>query len=330
MKIYFENDGIILSVDSTVFNRPLFDGIILDASSTIMSHNTIIKTVNGVVHEYNWSVKGNKIICHGKGEWCNETLEYDIEGYTHYATSLKYSGFWHMRPNIQVLVSNEKLNAIVGLTKWNFKKWKSRVRVIQYLNCCKGMDMTFVNSKNECFSPYKSLLVQHSRKHHWVFKDGEYRNNPVVCGFAPDWIPDFFYVDRLCRSSVDTDHETITRFHQDNATCGIWGSIEEPEFMKIIDKLMKNKSERKKSANPGFRSGGKIMSKKDIMEAEEFRQAMVEADMMEAEINAESDMMEAENAVSDQEILDDIAKWKADQDHRDECDYWDSAIPEWM
>lgn len=62
------------------------------------------------------------------------------------------------------------------------------------------------------------------------------------------------------------------------------------------------------------------MSNKDIMEAEEFRQAMVEADMMEAEINAESD----------QEILDEIAKRQAEQDYKDECDYWDKVIPEWM
>lgn len=233
MKIFFENnEGLILSVDSSAFSKPEFNVIALDEVSSIVNHNTIIRSDNGIVHEYNWSVKGTKIICHGRNEYCAETIEYDIEGFTHYATSLKYSGFWHMRPNIQGLISNEKLNAIVGLPRWNFKKWKSRVRVIQYLNQCKGMKMTFVNAKNECFSPYKSLLVQHSRKHHWAFKDGEYRNNPVVMGFAPEWIPDFFYVDRLCRSCVDTDYETITRFHKDNATYGIWGEIEEPEFLK--------------------------------------------------------------------------------------------------
>lgn len=321
MKIFFENnEGLILSVDSSTFSKPAFDVIALDEVSSIVNHNTIIRSDNGAVHEYNWSVKGTKIICHGRNEYCAETIEYDIEGFTHYATSLKYSGFWHMRPNIQGLISNEKLNAIVGLPRWNFKKWKSRVRVIQYLNQCKGMKMTFVNAKNECFSPYKSLLVQHSRKHHWAFKDGEYRNNPVVLGFNPEWIPDFFYVDRLCRSCVDTDYETITRFHKDNATYGIWGEIEEPEFLKIINKIVANKNKReKKKVNPGFRSGGIIMSNKDIMEAEEFRLAMDEVNMMESEINAETD----------QEIFKQIDKMKADQDYRDECDYWDKVIPEW-
>ena len=71
------------------------------------------------------------------------------------------------------------------------------------------------------------------------------------------------------------------------------------------------------------------MSNKDIMEAEEYRQAMMEADMMEDEINAENDFWDDEKK-SDQEILDDISKRQADQDYRDECDYWDSVIPEWM